>query len=318
VWQFATSQITSTGLVIFGEVAGPSTDVVSVMLGVLSLGTLVQPIMKRLWIALAVIVVATPTLACINTFGTDLKGEVVETFLTADDLVEYLTMPGGPNWRAQKKKLSRNLAQASLEQRNDYAAALIHLGEIQPALAILVRIEQSRPGLYTTATNLGTAYELIGKNEHALSWIRAGIRRNPESHDGSEWLHVAILESKLAMAGNPGWLRTHSVLGLDFGSEAAPRMPAGFPSGNDGKTLDARETWKAIHVQMAERLQFVGPPDPIVGDLLFDYANLLMLTDTMENAAAIYELALRYDTPRAALAKQRLEHARLIVKRASK
>lgn len=274
--------------------------------------------MKRLLIALAVIAVATPLFACINTFGTDLKGEVVSTFFTGDDLVEYLTQPGGPNWRAQKKKLSRNLAQASLEQQNDYAATLLHLGEIQPALAILVHIEQTKPGLYATATNLGTAYELIGKNEHALSWIRAGIRRNPQSHDGSEWLHVAILEAKLAMAANPGWLRTHSILGLDFGSEAIPRMPAGFPSGNDGKPLDARETSHAIHVQMVERLQFVGPPDPIVGDLLFDYANLLMLTDTMENAAAVYELALRYDTPRAALAKQRMEHARMIVKNARK
>jgi tetratricopeptide (TPR) repeat protein len=287
-------------------------------LGVLSLGTLVQQIMKRLLIALAVIAVAAPLVACINTFGTDLKGAVVETFFTGDDLVDYLTKPDGPNWRAQKKKLSRNLAQASLEQQNDYAAALLHLGEIRPALAILVRIEQTRPGLYATATNLGTAYELIGKNEHALSWIRAGIRRNPQSHDGSEWLHVAILESKLAMAANPGWLRTHSVLGLDFGSAALPHMPARFPSGNNGKPLDAKETSQAIHVQMAERLQFVGPPDPIVGDLLFDYANLLMLTDTMENAAAIYKLALRYETPRAELARQRLAHARLIVKQASK
>jgi 3',5'-cyclic AMP phosphodiesterase CpdA len=68
---------------------------------------------------------------------------------------------------------------------------------------------------------------------------------------------------------------------------------------------------------VAERLQFVAPPDPIVGDLLFDYANLLMLTDTMENAAAIYSSSCA-TTPRAALAQQRLAHARLIAKRARK
>ena len=95
-------------------------------------------------------------------------------------------------------------------------------------------------------------------------------------------------------------------------------MPARFPRDHTGKALDARETRQAIHVQMAERLQFVSPPDPIVGDLLFDYANLLMLTDTMENAAAIYKLALRYGTPRAALAQQRMAHARSLVKRAKK
>ena len=273
--------------------------------------------MKRLLLALVVIAAANPLFACINLYGTDLQGKVVPTPFTGNDLVEYLTKPSGPYWRAQKRKFSRNrnLSPASIEQQNNYAAALLHLGEIQPALAILVGIEQTRPGLYATATNLGTGYELAGKNEHALSWIRAGIQRNPESHQGSEWLHVAILESKLAMAADPNWLRTHSVLGLDFGSDAVPRMPTRFPSGNNGKSLDARETAQAIQVQMSERLQFVKPPDAIVGDLLFDYANLLMLTDTMETAASIYKLALRYDTPRAALAKQRMEQARVIVKR---
>jgi hypothetical protein len=179
-----------------------------------------------------------------------------------------------------------------------------------------VRIEQTNPGLYATATNLGTAYELAGKNEHALSWIRAGMRRNPQSHEGSEWVHAAILETKLAMARNPNWLRTHSVLGLDFGTGTIPRMPSRFPRNNTGKTVDADEAEHAILVQMAERLQFVSPPDAIVGDLLFDYANLLMLTETMESAAAIYKLALRYDTPRAALAQQRLAHARSLVNRA--
>lgn len=76
-----------------------------------------------------------------------------------------------------------------------------------------------------------------------------------QSNYGSEWLHVAILETKLAMAKDPAWLRSHSVL---------------------------------------------------------------MLTDTMENAAAIYELALRYGTPRSKLARQRLAHARQVIKSAKK
>lgn len=274
--------------------------------------------MKHLLLAVAVITAAAPLFACINTYGTDLHGKQVETFHTGDDLVEYLTKPDGPNWRIQKWKLSMNLSRAPYQQQNDYAAALLHLGEIKPALAVLVRIEQANPGLYATATNLGTAYELAGKNEHALGWIRSGMRRNPKSHEGSEWVHAAILETKLAMARNPGWLRTRSVLGLDFGTGAVPRMPASFPRDNMGKPASAGETELAIRIQMAERLQFVSPPDAIVGDLLFDYGNLLMLTDTMENAAAIYELALRYGTPDATLAQQRLAHARSVLKRPKK
>lgn len=272
---------------------------------------------RALLFALA-IAAALPALACLNTFGTDLQGKQVETFYTGDDLVEYLKEPNETNWRAQKRKLGRNLERASLAQRNDYAVALLHVGEIKPALIMLVQIEQAKPGLYATATNLGTAYELAGKNEHALSWIRAGIHRNPGSHAGSEWLHVAILEAKLALARDAGWLRSHSVLGLDFGNAAIPRLPARFPLDNHGKRLDAEGTRQAIHMQMSERLQFVPAPEAIVGDLLFDYANLLMLTDTMENAAAVYDLALEYGTPRAELARLRMAHARQVMKRAKK
>jgi tetratricopeptide (TPR) repeat protein len=275
-------------------------------------------IMTRAFLSAIAIATALPALACINTYGTDLQGKRVETFFTGGDLVEYLTKPRSMDWRRQKRRLGWNIENASIEQRNDYAAALLHVGEIKPALAILVQIERTKPGLYATATNLGTAYELAGKNEHALSWIRAGIRRNPRSHEGSEWLHVAILEAKLAMARDAGWLRSHSVLGLDFGNAAIPKLPARFPLDNRGNRLDAEDTRRAVHMQMAERLQFVAPPEAIVGDLLFDYANLLMLTDTMENAAGIYDLALRYGTPRPETARQRMAHARQVAKRAKK
>jgi tetratricopeptide (TPR) repeat protein len=267
--------------------------------------------MRRRLLAAAVLTAAVPVWACINTYGTDLQGKAVQSVFEAGDLVAYLKKPRTTDWREQKAKLGRNLDRASLEQRNDYAAALLHLGEIQPALQILLRIEKERPGRYATATNLGTAYELAGQNEHALSWIRAGIVRNPRSHGGTEWLHVAILEAKLALAKDPAWLRTHSVLGVDFGTAAVPKMPARLQ-------LDAESTLSAIHIQLLERLQFVPPPDAVVGDLLFDYGNLQMLIGTVENAAALYDMALQYGTPRAALARQRALHARGIAARAKK
>jgi tetratricopeptide (TPR) repeat protein len=277
--------------------------------------------MKRSLLVLALLAFAAPVvMACINAYGTSLNGQTVMTvFESGDDLVDYLTKHEGRwHWRLEKARLGRNLEKAPLEQRNDYAAALLHLGEIKPALAILVKIEQERPGLYATATNLGTGYELAGKNEHALSWIRSGIRRNPNSHEGTEWLHVAVLQAKLALANDPRWLHSHSVLGLDFGSAALPRMPARFPPTNTGTRGDAVSTRSAIHRQLYERIQFVAARDPIVGDLLFDYANLIMLTDVLENAEAIYKEALRYGTTHDDLVRKRLAHTQNILARAKK
>ncbi len=89
------------------------------------------------------IAIALPGLACINTYGTDLHGKPVDTFFTGEDLVEYLKKPNSTDWRLQKRRLGRNLERASNEQRNDHAAALLHVGEIKPALAILVQIERT-------------------------------------------------------------------------------------------------------------------------------------------------------------------------------
>lgn len=256
----------------------------------------------------AFVLTATPLAACINTYGTGLDGKQRESLhLVGEDLRDFLTEhPGRWHWRLERAKLA--WSQDTIEKQNDFAVALIHLGDLREAIGILHGIEKKKPGLYHTATNLGTAYELSGDNARALQWIREGIRRNPDSHQASEWLHVAILEAKRTK-------KNHSILGLDFGTAAVPKMPVRFPNGNSGRPLDAEGTRGSLMSQLHERLAFVAPPDALVGDLLFEFANLLMLTDVVESGAAMYELAIEYGTPRAALAKQRLAHARAILKK---
>ncbi|HEX8254889.1 MAG TPA: tetratricopeptide repeat protein [Thermoanaerobaculia bacterium] len=267
--------------------------------------------MRHLAFAFLALFVSNPTFACINTYGVNLRGEKVNVEgLGGEDLVNYLTEPAQINWRQVKARIGVEFARASMEERNDYAAALMHLGEVKDALKVLHKIEQEKPGLYATATNLGTAYELAGDNARALQWIAEGIRRNRQSHHGSEWLHVRILQAKLNIAKDPQWLRTHSILAMGFGSARVPNPPSRFPLDNNGKPLDAVRTAEAIQYQMKERLQFVKPPEPIVGDILFDYANLLMRTDILETADAVYKLAIEYGAPRTALAKQRREFIR--------
>ena len=63
---------------------------------------------------------------------------------------------------------------------------------------MFLALERRYPGHHETAANLGTALELAGHDAPALQWIRIGIRRNADEHYGSEWLHVRILEAKIA------------------------------------------------------------------------------------------------------------------------
>lgn len=144
-------------------------------------------------------------------------------------------------------------AKRSFEEKTDYAVALIFLGSHGKAIDVLVALERERPGVYTTAANLGTAYELAGDLKNALLWIGKGVERDASSHHGTEWLHLAILRAKLNLAADAAWLAKHTVL-------------------DTSETHSPEEIVRAVEYQMGERLQFVRPLDPVVCDLFYQAA----------------------------------------------
>lgn len=253
-------------------------------------------------------VFSTPVIApaCMWEYGTDPHGRPHEYSGRMGHIVEQLKSNRKPSseWDARRIELEAKLPGGDYKVRNDYAVALAHLGRYKEALEILKKIEAEHPGKYVTAANMGTVYELLGDNEQALKWIKEGIKRNPRSHNGTEWVHVKILEAKLALAKDPDWLKTHSVLGLDFGNDLVPKKPA--------KPDDVHY---AILYQLQERLQFVTePPDPIVADLLADLGNVIAATGPIESAIPVYRFALEFQPVRADLVKQRLAHFEELVR----
>lgn len=215
-------------------------------------------------------------------------------------------------WEQNRKYYETTANLKDYQQLNDYAATLIRLGDAKPAIEILNSIEQKRPGDYATAANLGTAFELAGDNAQALKWIKEAIRRNPNSHAGTEWVHVRILETKLKTAQDPHWLETHTVLGLDFGPDIVPRQPP--PIVDDlGKQYDFESVQYAIDHQLHERIALVPPPDWIVGDLLASLGNLIVLNGVLEQALTTYDLALEYQAPQRDLVRQRIEHFKRLI-----
>lgn len=192
---------------------------------------------------------------------------------------------------------------AGYKARTDYAAVLIRRGEAKKAVEILERVEREKPGEYIVAANLGTAYELSGDLAKARHWIGKGIERNPRAHEGTEWLHLRILEARSALAKDPSWLKSHSVLGMDFGKEGTPRMPGTLPEGA-GKVDDVID---ALTYQLHERMAFVKAPDPLVGGMLSDLADLLSMHRSIDLAVPVYALALSYRPLQAALVEERME-----------
>ena len=186
---------------------------------------------------------------------------------------------------------------------NNLAVALIHLGEIKPAIALLEEAERKSPGQYETAANLGTAYELDGENQKALSWIKEGVNRKNESHYGTEWLHVKILEAKLALEKDQDWLKHNSVLAMNLQNGDAVQLSDKIATDFRGAQKSLAETEEALVYQLHERLEFVPPPDQIVADLLLDLSRVFSLTRTAEHRNQIRNLALKYGAVPAEMTK---------------
>jgi tetratricopeptide (TPR) repeat protein len=248
-------------------------------------------------IALILILIASfPADACIWVKGTtkDSSHQTRSRMGTATQLRHLLKYSIETDLHREGAVMESSLrSSTSFDDRSDYAVALTYLGRTAEAIDLLQKLESEGPGDYAVAANLGTAYELAGKNHDAKKWIEEAIRRNPNSHEGTEWLHVKILEAKIQQDKDPAYFNNHSVLDLDYRTlvPGAERIPVA------GEQRAVKRVHEALQYQLEERLKFVKGSDPVVASLLFDYAAIEAGTATLESARGLLEMAAEYGYP---------------------
>lgn len=240
-----------------------------------------------------------PAAACINTFET-LIAEYVASGNKAGVAEEIAKLEA-----AYRKE-------PNLQHTNDLAVGRLLTGRHPEAISLLKEAEKRFPGQSIVAANLGTAYELSGNDAEALLWIREGVRRDPQEHEGTEWLHVKILEAKAALARDPEWLKKNTVLGLNFGGAEVPVMPAMLPLNEKGEARTPAEIGRAILYQMYERQKFVPPPNAVMADLYAARGDLAYAVGRPTRFAASigdptedYEQALKYGAVHQELVQRR-------------
>ena len=227
-------------------------------------------------------------LCCMNEYRALVSGVIVYK-----DISDRLTAPSGRLSTENKKHLLEQLHKVDsiykitgkLEDYSDYAVMLVYNGEYLRAKAIFIEIESKSPGLYATASNLGTTYELLGQNDLALHWITKAIKINPNSHNGSEWIHVKILEAKIKANGDDKYFLTHNLLSLDFGNSEKPE---------NKNNIDLIKLRSQLYHQLSERMSFANPQDQIVGQLLFDLGNVNAIVMDVKSGLEVYEVAKKY------------------------
>ena len=211
--------------------------------------------------------------ACINTYAFDLGREGLSKEYALKEMKE----------RSKKLKTHKQL--------NDYGVLQIYAHEYDKAIQTFKSIEKSHPNLAKTAANLGTAYELKGDSLKAKYWIAQGMKRDPNIHEGSEWIHIKILDAQLNQQKDKAWVQKNDVLGLDFGSDVAPKAKVKtIKFGHQSYTL--QQILKHSEIQMDQRMRFVHK-DPITAQILFNMGNIeayLMQSD-LETITSLYNVA---------------------------
>ena len=229
--------------------------------------------MKKTFLSLFIFLLSFSAFACLN-------GETKEL---ANGLLIYhddgeQSMPIGHEFMGANQKLLSELdslyqATKEVEYLSDKGYVLIELGKYAEAIRLYLDIERVHPNRYSTASNIGTAYELIGQNKEALKWIKKAIQIDPKSHEGSEWLHVKILEAKLK---GDSAINGSFLINTSFGEAPVPIT---------GLSKDWLNILRYhLFYQLNERISFVKPKDKIVATLLFEFANILLIQQDRENA----------------------------------
>lgn len=166
------------------------------------------------------------------------------------------------------------------------------------AVALLEYLYEKHPGEYNIVANLGTAYEVTGKNEKALEFIKKAVAINPQSHYGSEWIHIKILEQKV----NP--TPDYSLI-LDLGADKDYYR---WLSGSMyNKTIPVDSMMVQIAYQLHERISFINKPDPIIAQLVLDFADLVPLAYSRGESVMFYNYAASYDPALKSIVKERVE-----------
>lgn len=166
---------------------------------------------------------------------------------------------------------------------SDEGYILILLGRYKEAIELYKKIDSLEPGRYSTASNIGTAYELMGNNKEALKWIETAVKIEPHSHSKSEWIHINILKAKIK---GRSFISSIDLIGKDFGNEKTPQSTL---SKDDLQLLKMQ-----IYYQLNERMTFVKPKNAIVAQLLFDLGNIALLLNQKYDAEKSYLQAKEY------------------------
>ena len=140
---------------------------------------------------------------------------------------------------------------------------------------------------YNLSANLGTAYELVGKLDSALKYISKGYQLNKQSHRGSEWVHIKILEAKIKQEKDANWIIKNPII--------SEKVLDQFKKASKFNNSTVRQINQNLFYQIKTRAPFTPAPNQTITNLLITLGDFNFKHGTYENSILAYIYALKFN-----------------------
>ena len=241
--------------------------------------------MKKLLTLSFLLLCSAPLFPCGNEYGHTLNGQ--EIYSPYIYLAQHHRGFDKESLKSRLAKLEMQIANGEADYKtwSDIALNLMKLGQSDSALSILQPLALKHPNEYNVLANLGTCYELVGQLDSALKYISTGLKMNSESHRGSEWIHVKILEAKILEKRYPGWMSLNEIIKTE---DLVARVD----------TTKLRNSLYEVNshfiYQIRTRAPFTPAPNKTIANLLVSMGDFNTEIGTYENAILAYAHAIEY------------------------
>ncbi len=230
--------------------------------------------MKKIILLLAFYLFQTNSIACINYYVLDERGN---KHMHEDYPPSFIFI--APKYDIENlKKLEKEIANAPVAERfkyiSNYSATLISLGRFKEAIQILENLIKDRPVEYEINANIAVAYELNGQIDEALKYLKKAIQMNPTSHIKSEWFHLRILESAIEIRDKKLKIEEYNILKIQFDS--------------------SKEIAKQISYQLKERIPLTKSTNSLLSKVIEESADFYRKNLSLEWAIELYAIAIGY------------------------
>ena len=236
------------------------------------------PVIKKLFLYL-LLVLSAKAPACINAYAVDVFGNYPALSLSEIRDLRLHSYSGKiEEWKAFVEEYFTK-GPADWEYLNELAVCDIFTGNYAAAKKKLFSAISIKGLNYRISANLGVLYELSGNTDSAYYYTKKAYELDHSSHNGSEWIHLKILEAEIKEARSPGWLGKHPILNAD-------------------SALSVEECNRMIYqldLQLHERMLLVKPRNIFVADLLVTLGRLNEAVYGYKSAVEPYRFAGEYD-----------------------